>query len=415
MKNDLEKRICSRVIGLKDELIWLLSELISIPTPDPPADNYDHFVQFLSKYMKTLGMKVVIKPASSEGLTEDKNKSLNKPNILAELKGSKNSPVLHFNGHYDVVPAKEKWRFSEPYLPAIKNNRIYGRGSSDMKSGIASMLIAAKAFNIENIQLSGKVVFSFVPDEENDGEFGTKFLVESNEIQADYCIVGEPTGGINISNGHKGCLWMEIIIYGKAAHGATPWMGINAFDKMIDLMEEFKNKLKLGSNDRGVKEANNEEGTVTFGGIVHTGDSINVVPPYCRFSIDRRLGVRENVADSLNEFVSIVDSIKKKDPNFISDIKVLSKYEPCITPLDSKLISVMKESIKSVTRNTPKISIGLGGCDMRYFHQLGIPTAIYGPGNPDLAHQVDEHVEIDSLLTAAQVYALSTIRLLESP
>jgi len=417
MKNDLEKRVCSRIIDLKAELIWLLCELISIPTPNPPADNYDNFVQFLSKYIKTLGINVVVKKASSECLPDYKNKSLSKPNILAELKGSKNSPILHFNGHYDVVPAKEKWKFSEPYLPKIENDRIYGRGSSDMKSGIASMLIAAKAFKIENIQLPGKVVFSFVTDEENDGEFGTKFLIESEKIQADYCIIGEPSGGINYSNGHKGCLWLEIIIYGKAAHAAKPWMGINAFDKMIDLVKEIKKKLKLESNYRRGKETNYkyENGTITIGGKIKTGDSINVVPPYCSFTIDRRLGIRENTTDSLNEIVSIIDSIKKKDLNFISDIKVLSKYEPCTTPIDSKLISIIKESIKSVTNKTPKISIMSGGCDMRYFHQMGIPTVIYGPGNINLSHQVDEYVEINSLITAAQVYALSTIRLLESP
>lgn len=193
-----------------------------------------------------------------------------------------------------------------------------------------------------------------------------------------------------------------------------PWLGINTFDKMIDLVNEIKKGLKLNSNYSRSKETNYEDGTITIGGQVGTGDSHNIVPPCCRFTIDRRLGVRENTNNSLNEFFLILDLMKKKDLNFVSDIKVISKYEPCVTPINSKLVSIIKESIISLTCKTPKISLMNGGCDMRYFHKVGIPTVIYGPGDINLSHQEDEYVEINSLITAAQVYTLSAIRLFES-
>jgi succinyl-diaminopimelate desuccinylase len=148
MFQSVEQGVCKRILNLKDELVSLLWELIAAPTPDPPGDNYDDFARIPYGYMEALGAKVSIVQAPPELLPRDAatGKTVNRPNILAEIEGSKKAPILHLNGHYDVVPAMGDWT-SDPYKPEIRKGRIYGRGAHDMKSVIAAMMVAAKALS----------------------------------------------------------------------------------------------------------------------------------------------------------------------------------------------------------------------------------------------------------------------------
>ena len=417
MLNQAEKKVCERVQALKNELIEVLSKLVSFNTADPPGENYNECAEFLYTYLEEISSHVEIIQMPSESLPPhlSTGRTLSRPNVIAEIAGSEHGPALHFNGHYDVVPASGDWTF-DPYNPKVKDGRLYGRGSADMKAGIAAIVVAAKALKSENISLRGTISFSFVPDEENDGPAGTKFLTEQKRVQADYCIVGEPSGGSDIYNGHKGCLWLEVNTYGKPAHGSTPWKGINAFDEMVEIVQEINTTIKPKLLHQEVIEldgsAINKIGTITLGGKVATGDLPNVVPPRCTMTIDRRLVPGEDVRKVLSDFSAILESLKKRNPQFKADFKVLSKYEACVTPAKSPLVNTLKETLESVTGKAPGISLMLGGCDMRYFHTMGIPTVIYGPGDLLMAHQVDEFVEINQLITAAQVYALMAMRLL---
>ena len=417
MLSQVEQRVCKRILALEDELIQVLSQLVSINTADPPGENYDECAKFLSTYLEELAARVEIEQVPRESLPchPSTGKPLSRPNVIAEIVGSENSPVLHFNGHYDVVPAVGDWTFN-PYEPEVKEGRLYGRGSADMKAGITAMIVAAKALRLENINLAGTISFSFVPDEENDGAAGSKYLTEQKRVQAHYCIIGEPSGGTDFFNGHKGCIWLELITYGKPAHASSPWKGINAFDKMIEVVQEINAKIKPSLLHEEDIELDiftaSKTGAIALGGKVSTGDSPNVVPPRCSMTIDRRLAPGEDVQKVLGEFSSILESLKKRDPKFSGDIKVLSQYEACVTPVESRLAKILREPLISVTGKTPEVSLMSGGCDMRYFHSAGIPTVIYGPGGLFMAHQADEYVEVGRLITAAQVYALIAMKLL---
>lgn len=417
MSSRAEQKVCQRVESLKDELISVLCELISVPTPDPPGDNNDACVRVLADYMKSLGAKVTVVQVPGESLPRDPStgKPLSRPNLLAEIAGSESAPILHLNGHYDVVPAGGEWR-SDPYKPEVREGRVYGRGAHDMKSGIAAMMVAAKALKLEKVRLDGTLSFSFVPDEEKDGEAGAKFLTEQKKIQADYCIVGESSGSTDFYIGHRGCLWLEITTFGKSAHGSRPWLGINAFDKMVALTQEINAKIKpvliQGEDTTIDMAAAAQTGTITLGGKVITGELPNVVPPRCTMTVDRRLAPGETVQKAMDDFRSLVEGLKKRDSKFAADLKVISRYEPCVTTLDSPLVNALKDSLHRVTGQLPGVSVMMAGCDMRYFHQQGIPTVIYGPGDNASSHQVDESVGISALVRAAQVYALTAIRLL---
>ncbi len=415
-----EHKVCQRVLSLKDELVSLLGDLISAPTPDPPGDSFDDFVKIPSAYMESFGARVRIVQAPEELRPRDPagGKPLSRPNFLAEIEGAKRTPVLHLNGHYDVVPAAGNWT-SDPYRPEVRDGRVYGRGAHDMKSGIAAAMVAAKALQLEKIDLNGALSFSFVPDEEKDGEAGAKFLAEQKIVQADYCMVCESSGSTGFYNGHRGCLWLEITTHGKPAHGSQPWLGINAFDKMVSLIQEINTRIKprliQGEDTEIDRAAAGRIGALTLGGNVQTGQMPNVVPARCTITADRRLAPGEEVQKALDDFLASIDAVRQKDPRFAAEVKIISQYEPCLTPMDSPLVTALKGSLQRVTGKAPAVSVMMAGCDMRYFHRQGIPTVIYGPGDNFSSHQADESVGIEALVRAAQVYALTAMRLLGSP
>jgi len=404
--DEVEERVCGRITALQEDLVGLAKELISVPTEDPPGENYDQCVRVIADYLKALDAKVEI----LQGIPPLDRKSVSRPNVLAEIKGKQDSPHLHCNGHYDVVPASKDWSV-DPYKPVVRDSKLYGRGSVDMKGAIAAMLVAAKAVCAEKIPLDGTWSFSFVPDEEMDGEAGTKFLVEQKKVKADYCIVGEPSGGKSLYNGHLGCLWLEVKTIGKAAHASAPWAGVNAFEKMVHFVNAIERQIKPQLEQK--RKIGGPCGSIALGGKVETGDVPNSIPASCTMTIDRRLGPGEEVKRVFAGFSEILKKLEEEDPDFRAEAKILSSYEPCLTSVESALVKTVADAVRSTSRESPKVTLMMAGCDMRDFHQAGIDTIVYGPGELSLAHQTDEHVAIADLVLAAKVYALSAIKLLK--
>jgi succinyl-diaminopimelate desuccinylase len=234
LESRLEERVSRTIKRLRKEMVNLAKELISLPMTDPPGENYDPCVKIIGDYLRAMGFQVEILQGSPHRLhvKTQTGERVTRSNVYATLKGKRVGPHLHYNGHYDVVTTSEGWSL-DPYKPVARDSKLYGRGSVDMKGAIAAMLVAAKAVISENVALDGTWPFSFVPDEEMDGENGTKFLVEEQKLKPDYCIIGEPSGGKSLFNGHLGYLWLEIKTIGKAAHGSGPWAGVNALEKMV--------------------------------------------------------------------------------------------------------------------------------------------------------------------------------------
>jgi succinyl-diaminopimelate desuccinylase len=285
-----------------------------------------------------------------------------------------------------------------------------------MKAGIAAMIMAAKVLRLENIQLDGTLSLSFVPDEEKDGPAGTRFLIESGMISADFCIVGEPTGGVDLCYGHKGSLWLEITTYGRPAHGSRPWKGINAFTQMVEVVKEIDRSIKPSLlHQEGVDisdQVAGMTGTLSLGGVISSGASLNVVPSSCTMTVDRRLAPGESPTQVLDNFHSILRGLEKRSSDFKADMRILSQYPACVTSADSLIIGALQNTLLDITGVKPELFLMLGGCDMRFFHSRGIPTVIYGPGVRGMSHQSDEYVELDKIVTAAQVYAITALRLL---
>ena len=155
--------------------------MISIPTTVPPGENYKEFVEYASSLLKNLGLKTEVIKVPKSYIRQYLPGMEDYPRYLLLGKIGNGKPILHFNGHYDVVPAGSSWDY-EPFNPAVVNNRIYGRGSSDMKGGMVSVITTLKALLSLDIELNGSLEISMTPDEEIGGMCGAKYLLEKIDV-----------------------------------------------------------------------------------------------------------------------------------------------------------------------------------------------------------------------------------------
>ncbi len=396
---------------MRHELVDLTREFIQVPTVNPPGERYEEMADLMARKLNELGfstqlIKVPDKKLSELGL------ELPRVNLVGVLKGLSSERVLCYNGHYDVVPPGSGWSVN-PFSGVVMNGRIYGRGAADMKGANAAMIIAVKALREAGFKLGGDLVYVATPDEETGGHAGAEYVVREGLVRGDACIIGEPTEVDKIAVAHKGALWLELIVYGKAAHGSLPHRGINAVEKMAKVIVSFE-KLKAELTKRNTKAPMPEESrtpTMMIGGVIQGGVKINVVPDKCVVTIDRRLIPEENVEHVLNEIQEFVNELKREDPELRAEIKVLEKASPAYTREDEEIVKTVRSAIKEVLGRDAIISGLTGFTDMRFFNEV-MPTILYGPGSMSQAHVADEHIPIDDLVTGAKVYALTILKFL---
>jgi succinyl-diaminopimelate desuccinylase len=405
---------------LVDELFnWgveVLKELISVPTINPPGENYGEFVATASRLLSEAGFEDIEIHRVPREIVEKHYPGLGKyPRyILIARKGS-GYPVLHFNGHYDVVPPGQGWRH-DPFDPVVEEGKLYGRGAVDMKGGIAAAILAARAFFTANPGFKGTFEIALVPDEEIGGETGTGYLVEKELSSPDYVVIAEPSGSGTVWIGHRGAYWFYVEVYGKQAHGSTPWLGVNAFEYMVrvahDFMTEYRELLSRKKSHYEYDDPRGASPTITLGGEVKGSTKINILPGYYAFSVDRRLIVEESIEEVEEEVNKFIQRLREKYPEVRIEAKPVNKLPPAITPKESKLVVLAKEAVREVAGAEPRLTVCLGGLDMRYYTEKGIETITYGPGPGGAAHQVDEYVELEELRKVAKAYAVLAEKLL---
>jgi succinyl-diaminopimelate desuccinylase len=396
----------------KDDLIILTSRLIEIPTINPPGENYEEIVCFLEMECKNLGLstKEHITPENILRKFGIKGGS-KRVGLVADLNiGAKKT--LHINSHYDVVPATDKWD-TDPFKAGVIGNRIYGRGSEDMKGTIASVLFALKALQDCAIKPKINIQLSFTPDEEIGGRTGLGYLVSKGLVKADYAM-SEGYSGNYISIGNKGVLWAEVEVIGKSAHGSTPYKGVNSFERMNMLVNELvklKNSISKRKTQYNMRDPVSKSATFVMGGLLEGGVKVNVVPGIARFSIDRRLIPEENIGAAKNEIEAVIKKFNTRYNDSKVSIKFVSQEKPAISIEDGAFFKIASDAVKSVTGKKANFSIMPGATDMRYFMWEGIPGLGYSASGGEKWHSDNEFVYIDSLVSTAKVFALIMSRL----
>jgi succinyl-diaminopimelate desuccinylase len=379
----------------KKELVDLTIRLVQTPTENPPG-NEKGAAQFLKPFLSKMGFKIktVLSPKG-------------RWNLMAEKRWGRGGRTLIFNGHLDVVPAGDpsQWKYP-PFQGKLSKGRIYGRGASDMKSGIASFIHALSTIDRSKLPFhQGAVILHLVSDEESHGHQGMGFLSQRGGIRGDAALVGEPTD-LQPVIAQKGALWLRISTLGKSAHGSKPHLGVNAIEKMIKLME------RLSSIPLEKEHPLLGKPTLSIG-TIQGGMKINVVPDRCEIEVDRRMLPGEKKEEVLGKMKGFLDLLQSQDPFFKYRIEEIDFAEPSEVNPEEEIVKMGVEAIQNVMGKKPLLRAFSGFTDSRFYvNQCHIPTLIFGPGGVDQSHTTDESVEVDALIHAAHIYGLVIINYL---
>ena len=405
-----------RIDALRDELVQLTVDLIKIPTTNPPGENYTDCAEFVGNWAKALGFEIeYIRGVDSPGDCD----KFPRTNVVARIDGKYAGETVHFNSHIDVVEVGAGWTF-DPFGGAIKDGKIYGRGACDMKGGLATSMIAVKAFLAENPNFAGAIEISGTVDEETGGYGGVAYLAKQgyfSKPRVDHVIIPEPLNKDRICLGHRGGWWAEIETHGRIAHGSMPFLGDSAILHMGAVMEKFDKELYplLASKktEMPVVPDGAKQSTININSI-HGGESEEFsglpapcVADSCRLIFDRRFLIEESMEQVKGEVVSILDKLEQTRKNFSYSIKDINEIYPTMTEKDSHVVQALSTGIESVLNKKTDYVISPGSYDQKHIARLGHlhNCVAYGPGILDLAHQPDEYVGIEDMIQSAKIMA----------
>jgi succinyl-diaminopimelate desuccinylase len=332
-------------------------------------------------------------------------------------------PLVHLNGHFDVVPAGGGWTL-DPFGGIVKDGRVYGRGACDMKAGIAAAVFAAEAIRRADIPLAGSIEISGTVDEESGGFAGVAWLAQQQRLSAsntDAVIIPEPLNVDRICIGHRGVYWFEIETTGRIGHGSMPFLGVNAIEHMGIVLERLRTDLgaRLATRTTAVPVVppGARHATLNINGISGgqpvDGIQTPCVADRCQAVFDRRFLLEEGFEATRAEIVDLLDGIKRERPDFQYDLRDLMVVHPVRTPDGSPLVHALERGIRQVLGREATQVASPGTYDHKHVDRIaGIKQCVaYGPGILDLAHQPDEWCGIDDLINATKVLSLAILEM----
>jgi succinyl-diaminopimelate desuccinylase len=379
-----------------DLLVQITQELVRIPTPNPPG-NEKSCAEHICKRLTEWGVKVEL---ISEPYPH-------RPQVVAVVNGKEAGRTLILNGHMDVVPegSRSHWD-DDPYGGVVKGERIFGRGSGDMKGGLAVMMVLAKILQDKGLP-RGKVVFQFVVGEET-GEPGTKDLLTRRGIRGDYGIVLEPTS-LRVATAEKGLAWFRITLAGRPAHASVADQGINAIEKAVKLGEkllEYDKTLRTRTHPL----LGSPKCTMTM---IHAGTKENVVAESCSLILDRRFNPEETPDSVEREIEEILNQLASEDPDFNYQLERTMVYEAAEIPVDSRMAEILRKVAAQVSGASIEPFGMLASTDVRNFiKDAGIPAVNFGPGDLKQPHTFNESIEIQQIQDCARILLLALTELL---
>ena len=415
------ERVVAEVDRATDEIVRYTSDLVRIPTVNPPGAEYEACAHFIGHDLARRGFAVEY--IAAEGLPEHTAR-FPRVNVVGTRRGGP-GPVVHLNGHFDVVPAGDGWTV-DPFGGVVRDGRIYGRGVCDMKAGIAAALFAAEAIERAGVELPGTIEISGTVDEESGGFAGVAYLAEGGRIaegRTDFVIIPEPLNVDRICIGHRGVYWFEVTARGRIGHGSMPFLGVNAIDGMGRLLQLVREELTPALAARttavpvvppGARHAtinvNGIDGGQPVGGI-----QTPCVADLCRAVFDRRFLIEEGFDAAKAEIEQLVRRAAQA-AGVRFDVRELMVVHPTRTPDDSPVIAALDRSIRSVLGKPAELVASPGTYDHKHVARIAhVPHCVaYGPGILDLAHQPDEWCAIDDLVNATKIIALAILDLMQS-
>jgi len=398
---DGERRVLDR-IG-ESEVVEVAQRLVRAPGQNPPGGEAATAAA-LERVCRERGLAVEVVDVAPE-----------RPNLRAVLAGG-DGPGLLLLGHTDVVPVGDGWTV-DPFGGQVRDGRLHGRGSTDMKGGLAACVVAMTALRREGVVLSGPVELAALVDEEEHG-LGIRRFVADREI-ADRengsggayaaCVVAEPTD-LQTIIAARGDAYLDIVVHGSAAHSGRPDDGRNAIygaAAVIASLQRWHEELTHAAHPL--------VGPPTWSvGLVAGGQGVSTVPAVCRIGADRRLLPGESAAQVLAELRDRVAELGLERQGLRVEVAMSMDMPGFETPSDHPVVVGTDAALRAA--GGPGLPLGgwTAACDGGFVaRDLGVPTVVLGPGSVnDQAHRSDESVGVAELVVAARAYALTALRLL---
>jgi len=426
MLSDKAAKLFGLIEDRRDDLIALTQDMVRIPTINPPGDHYLEICEYLQCRLVGSGFHTEL--VRGEGTPGDSDR-YPRWNIVARRDGKHSGECVHFNSHTDVVEVGQGWT-KDPFAGTLENGKIYGRGTCDMKGGLAASIIAAEAFIETCPDYSGAIEISGTADEETGGYGGVAYLAEKGYFSPDrvqHVIIPEPLQKDRICLGHRGVWWAEIETHGEIAHGSMPFLGDCAVRHMGAVVSEMETSLFPALASRTTEMPVVPEGarqsTLNINSFHggqdetppdFTGFPSPCVPDSARMIIDRRFLIEEDFQDVQREIYDLLERVKSQRDTFSYDLRELHHVIPTMTEKTAPVVRSAAKAIKSVLGKDPDYVVSPGTYDQKHIDRIGrLKNCIaYGPGLLELAHKPDEYIGVEDMVDSAKVMGLCLIDLL---
>lgn len=414
---NIQKEIASTIKACRNEIVEFIQEAVRLPSL---ADDEGPVQNFIADKLRSLDLDVDQIPVNFElikahpAFCDDGHSPDSRYNILGNWQNDGSGKSLILNGHVDVVPTgpPENWNES-PWSGKVIKNKIYGRGSCDMKAGLSASIFAVDILKRLGYSPNGNVQIQSVVGEESGG-CGTLTNIV-NGFTADGAVILEPTS-LRICPIQSGALTFEITINGKATHAATRWEGVSAIEK-FELIHQAIQELEKDRHQLfHVQYYENSDRVAPINiGTIRSGDWHSTVPE--KLTAEGRLGVfpgesaseaRTALEDAIGN-TATKDKWLSKEPPLIKWIE--GQFESGQTSVEHPLVNTLLGCHESVTNDDGQLEGVTYGSDLRLFtNYANIPTVLYGPGDVRKAHSANEYVEIEHVLIVVEVIANLIVR-----
>jgi succinyl-diaminopimelate desuccinylase len=381
--------------GQEAEVVRFCQELVRIKSVNPPGDELPA-AEYVASTLEKAGLEVEL---ISHNTT--------RASVFARLKSFRKIPAVLFNGHLDTVPVgREKWTH-DPFEAEIADGRIWGRGTADMKAGLAALMVAAKTLAEVRLPLRGDLILAATAGEETDSMGATSIATRPDLGPVQAVLIPEPSYN-DIYVAEKGALWLEFNTRGKTAHGSMPDLGQNAIMMMATLIHELQ-RLAIPYQEHPMLGGLTQSVNTIAGGM-----KTNVVPDHCVTTVDLRTVPGQDHRAIVRQIEDLIADLSHRIPGFKASVSVINDRIPIETSPEEPVVQSFADVVAEVTghRPVPK-GVRYYTDAVAFVPALKTPMIICGPGDARLAHQPDEHVEVSKLIEAAKIYTLAAVRLLE--
>ena len=388
----------------RDAMAELTAKLIAIDTENPLGRGYKKCLDIIGEALEALGFWSQIEPVPGGDVDSSH------PRFWLRSGLGEGERAVYFHGHVDVVPADDPSQFE----PRVTDDTIFGRGSTDMKGGLVSMIYAMKALSEAGVVLDGKLALRIVPDEETGGTLGSRALAELGQLAGDDAVTmftAEPTGG-TIWHASRGAITCRIKVKGLPSHVGLQYRGVNAFEKMLTVaaaLSGLKDEVEQRVTSYPLEPEQARHSILMIGGEASGGRNFNVVPECFTFTVDRRINPEEDFDTERERLLEVVRSAAE---NVDVEVDVFQEARPAAVSETHPAARVLARAIEDVRGTPARFELCPGILEIRFYAERGVPAFAYGPGLLTVAHGPKEFIKRRDLEDVAVVYALTAARLL---